>query len=63
MTQLFCKIYEIPDSFGTDPKSIEAEGKEEELPEATPVEDLPQEVQSKSKRKRKVQSKKQVDGE
>ncbi|XP_026001020.1 ankyrin repeat and zinc finger domain-containing protein 1 [Astatotilapia calliptera] len=51
----------IEDSFGTDPKSIEAEGKEEELPEATPVEDLPQEVQSKSKRKRKVQSKKQVD--
>ncbi|XP_063355533.1 tRNA endonuclease ANKZF1 isoform X2 [Pelmatolapia mariae] len=44
-----------------DPKSTEAEGKEEELPEATPVEDLPQEVQSKSKRKRKVQSKKQVD--
>uniref|UniRef100_A0A669F4F0 Ankyrin repeat and zinc finger peptidyl tRNA hydrolase 1 n=1 Tax=Oreochromis niloticus TaxID=8128 RepID=A0A669F4F0_ORENI len=61
ITQLFCKIYEISHSFGTEPKSIEAEGKEEELPEATPVEDLPHEVQSKSKRKRKVQSKKQVD--
>ncbi|KAL3970046.1 Rho family GTPase 1 [Sarotherodon galilaeus] len=44
-----------------EPKSIEAEGKEEEVPEATPVEDLPHEVQSKSKRKRKVPSKKQVD--
>lgn len=42
-------------------KSIEANSEEEELPEVTPAEDAPQEMQSKNKRKRNVQSKKQVD--
>ncbi|XP_029314961.1 ankyrin repeat and zinc finger domain-containing protein 1 isoform X2 [Cottoperca gobio] len=42
--------------------NAEEENQDEEEPEATPAEDTPQETQSKNKRKRKAQSKKQLDG-
>lgn len=41
--------------------NTEADNQEEEVPEATPAEDAPQETQSKNKRKRKAQSKKQLE--
>ncbi|KAL7385333.1 hypothetical protein ABVT39_019563 [Epinephelus coioides] len=41
--------------------NTEADNQEEEVPEATPAEDTPQETQSKNKRKRKAQSKKQLE--
>ncbi|XP_059198970.1 tRNA endonuclease ANKZF1 isoform X2 [Centropristis striata] len=42
-------------------RNTEADSREEEVPEATPAEDAPQEMQSKSKRKRKAPSKKQLE--
>lgn len=47
----------------TELSNTEADDQEEEVPEATPEEDAPQETQSKNKRKRKAQSKKQPEGE
>ncbi|GAA6224130.1 ankyrin repeat and zinc finger domain-containing protein 1 [Lates japonicus] len=41
--------------------NTEADDKEEEVSEATPVEDTPRAIQSKNKRKRKPQSKKQLE--
>nr|XP_033473878.1 ankyrin repeat and zinc finger domain-containing protein 1 isoform X2 [Epinephelus lanceolatus] len=41
--------------------NTEADNQEEEVLEATPAEDTPQETQSKNKRKRKAQSKKQLE--
>ncbi|XP_042350284.1 ankyrin repeat and zinc finger domain-containing protein 1 isoform X2 [Plectropomus leopardus] len=41
--------------------NTEADNQEEEVPEATAAEDAPQETQTKNKRKRKAQSKKQLE--
>ena len=47
----------------TELSNTEADDQEEEVPEATPTGDAPQETQSKNKRRRKAQSKKQPEGE
>lgn len=47
----------------TDVSNTEADKQDEEVPEATPADGTPQETQSKNKRRRKTQSKKQTEGE
>lgn len=47
----------------TELSNTEADNEEAVLPEATPAGDAPRETQSKTKRKRKAQSKKQLEGE
>lgn len=47
----------------TELSNTEADNQEEEVPQAMPAEDTPQETQSKNKRKRKAQNKKQQEGE
>ncbi|KAM7407559.1 hypothetical protein PAMA_003332 [Pampus argenteus] len=44
-----------------DLSNTEANNQDEEVPEATPAEETPQEIQSKNKRRRKAQSKKQLE--
>lgn len=60
ITQKFCNVYRIPSL--TELSKIEADDQEEEVPQATPAEDAPRETQSKNKRKRKAQNKKQLGG-
>lgn len=62
ITQRFCSVDEISHPCVTELTNTEADNQEEEVPEAAPAEDAPQEAQSKNKRKRKAQSKKQLEG-
>lgn len=57
---IFMKSHIHPE---TGLSTAEANSQEEGLPEAVPAEDAPQETQSKNRRKRKAQSKKQLEGE
>lgn len=63
ITPKFCKVHEISYPCVTELSNTEADNQEEEVPEATVAGDAPQETQSKNKRKRKAQSKKQLEGE
>lgn len=55
----FCKLYEILHPCVSELSNTEADDEEQEVLEAPAEEDTPQEAQPKSKRKKRVQSKKQ----
>lgn len=47
----------------TELSNTKADNQEEEVLQAMPAEDIPRETQSKNKRKRKAQNKKQLESE